>query len=316
MGASVVSAGQASLPTYHSTEEILAHPRFRVARDVMLQGMLALYEHEPFLNRLLLEVGRNILFVVIMCLHARYDEDDRTTWPTLQLVNESMKAFGVGLASPRRIADLVSRLIKTGYLAQNASAHDRRIRILAPTPKMLAQDQDWLISHYAPLQVLFPNPGYGPIMERDPAFQLTQRVVAGSLFAQAGQLMARHPLIFHFMRREAGIMILIKLIELAGAGDTTRDASYSDIGARFGVSRTHVRKLLQEAEKDGLVQVTRGGGHFVRLTPELVQAFDFFIADGMAGHDLVYNLARQAQAQVEADARPRATESPRQAASA
>jgi len=262
----------------------------------MLQGMLALYEHDTFLNRLLLEVGRNVLFVVIMCLHACCQKDDRTTWSTLELVKQSIAAFGIGLASPRRIADLVSRLVKTGYIEQRISPRDRRVRILAPTPKMLAQDQDWLISHYKPLQVLFPNPGYAPIMQRDPAFQLAQRMVAASLFAQAGKLMARHPLIFRFMRREGGIMILIKLIELAGPGDTTREVSYSDIGTRFGVSRTHVRKLMQEAEKAGLVEVTRRGGHFVRLMPKLVQAFDLFIADGMAGHDLVYNLARQAQA--------------------
>jgi hypothetical protein len=291
----VASAAQAGLPPYHSTEEILAHPRFRVARDAMLRGMLALYEHDAFLNRLLLEAGRNIIFVVIMCLHARYREDDRATWPTLQLVKESIAAFGIGLASPRRIDDLVSRLVKTRYLEQLASPRDRRVRILAPTPKMIEQDQDWLISHYLPLQVLFPNPGYAPIMQRDSAFQLAQRTASAALFAQAGQLMARHPLIFHFMRREAGIMVLIKLVELAGPDDTTRDVFYSDIGPRFGVSRTHVRKLLQEAERDNLVQVMHAGGHSVRLTPKLLHAFDFFIADGMAGHDLVYNLARQAQ---------------------
>jgi hypothetical protein len=309
----VASAGQTSLPPYHSTEEILAHPRFRLARNAMLRGILALYEHDAFLNRLLLEAGRNIVFLVIMCAHARYREDDRATWPTLQLVKESMATFGIDLASPRRIDDLVSRLVKTGYLEQRVSPQDRRIRLLAPTPKMIEQDQDWLISHYLPLQVLFPTPGYAPIMRRDPAFQITQRTVAATLFAQAGQLMARHPLIFHFMRREAGIMILIKLIELVGAGDTTRAVFYSDIGTRFGVSRTHVRKLLQEAEKDALVQVTRGGGHSVRLTPKLLQAFEFFIADGMAGHDLVYNLARQAHAAAE----PRAAErAPRRAATA
>lgn len=292
----------AGLPPHHTTEEILANPRFRAARDAMLRGMLALYEHEPFLNRLLLEVGRNIIFLVIMCLHARYDEDDRATWPTLELVKESVLAFGVSLASPRRIADLVSRLIKTGYLEQHVSPQDRRIRILAPTAKMIEQDQDWLISHYLPLQVLFPDPGYAPIMQRDRAFQVAQRTVSASLFAQGGALMARHPLIFHFMRREAGIMILIKLIEQAGAGDT-QEVSYSDIGASFGVSRTQVRKLMQEAEAEGLVEVTRRGGHFVRLTPKLIEAFDFFIADGMAGHDLIYSLARQADAQTKATQR-------------
>ena len=289
-------AGQMDLPPHHSTEEILAHPRFQLARDAMLQAMLALYEHNPFLNRLLLEVGRNILFVVIMCLHARHDEDDRDTWPTLQLVKDSMVAFG--LASPRRVADLVSRLIKTRYLAQQVSPHDRRVRILVPTPRMIAQDQDWLTSHYVPLQVMFPDPGYASIIGRDPAFHLQQRVVAGSLFPMAVSLMQRNPVIMHFQRREAGVMLLIKLMQLAGPSlDTSREISYSDIGERFGVSRTQVRKLMQEAEAQGLVHVMpRGSGQFVGLTAKLVQAFDHFIADGMAGHDLVYNMACRAQA--------------------
>jgi DNA-binding MarR family transcriptional regulator len=288
------------LPPHHSAEEILAHPRFGLARDAMLQAMLALYEHNPFLNRLLLEVGRNVLFVVIMCLHARHDEADRGTWPTLQLVKDSMAAFG--LASPRRVADLVSRLVKTRYLEQRASSHDRRVRILVPTARMIAQDQDWLVSHYVPLQVMFPDPGYAPIMGRDPAFQLQQRLVAASLFPLAVSLMQRNPVIMHFQRREAGVMLLITLIQLAGPSpDTSREISYSDIGVRFGVSRTQVRKLIQEAEAHGLVHVMpQKSGQVVRLTTRLVQAFDHFIADTMAGHDLVYNMARRAQA----DAQP------------
>ena len=71
------------LPAYHSAEEILSHPRFSVARDEFVTAMLALYEHKPFLNRLLLESGRAVLFNVIMCLYARYDAADRATWPTL-----------------------------------------------------------------------------------------------------------------------------------------------------------------------------------------------------------------------------------------
>jgi DNA-binding GntR family transcriptional regulator len=67
------------------------------------------------------------------------------------------------------------------------------------------------------------------------------------------------------------------------------------------VSRTQVRKLIQEAEAHGLVHVMpQKSGQVVRLTTRLVQAFDHFIADTMAGHDLVYNMARRAQA----DAQP------------
>lgn len=283
------------LPPHYSAEEILSHPRFPVARDAMLDAMLGLYEHEPFLNRLLLEVGRNVLFVVIMCLHARFDEDEPATWPTLRLIKQEMTGFG--LASPRRIADLVSRLIKTGYLEQRSLVRDRRLRILTPTQKMIAQDQDWLVSHYVPLQVLYPEPGYRHIMQRDPAFQQRQRLVAASLFPFAAQLMARNPTMLLFMAREAGMMMLIKLLRLAGSSaDAVCEISYSDIGGRFGVSRTQVRKLLLEAEAKGLLHLARGSGPFVRLTPALIQAFERFIADTMAGHDLVYRLAQQAEA--------------------
>ena len=144
-----------SFRAFHSTEEILAHPRFPFARDEFVKAMLALYEHKPFLNRLLLEASRTVLMSVIMCLYARYDEADRATWPTLRLVADSMAAHG--LASASRVHDLVSRLVKAGYLEQRAAPQDRRVRILTPTEKMIAQDQDFLVSHHLPLQILFPD---------------------------------------------------------------------------------------------------------------------------------------------------------------
>src|SRR5271166_3906860 len=91
----MAAADQQGLPAHHSEEEIFSHPRFPIARDDFVDAILALYEYDPFLNRLLLEAGRNVLFVVIMCLHARYDEADRATWPTLALATQSTAAQGV-----------------------------------------------------------------------------------------------------------------------------------------------------------------------------------------------------------------------------
>src|SRR3954451_4061287 len=58
-----------NLPAFRSSEEVLAHPRFPFARDEFVTAVLALYEHNPSLNRLLLEASRNFLLSVIMCLH-------------------------------------------------------------------------------------------------------------------------------------------------------------------------------------------------------------------------------------------------------
>ena len=276
---------------HHSAEDILAHPRFPLAREAYVEAILATYEHNRFLSRLLLESGRTVLFIGIMCLHARHDRAERATWPTMRLVTEQTVAHGA--TSPRRVHDLVHRLISIGYLEQQVAPEDHRIRILTPTPKMITHDQNFLVSHYLPLQIMFPQPGYRPIMERAPAFQLTQRRVSAALFARGARIMAVSPVMMPFLGRDAGAMILLKLMQKVGPMGATAplELSYSDTGARVGVSRTHVRKLLNEAEDRGLVSLTRGADQFVEPKPALVKAFDRFFAESMAGHDLIYNLA-------------------------
>jgi hypothetical protein len=253
--------------------------------------MLALYEHKPFLNRLLLEASRTVLACNIMCLYATYDEADRASWPTLRLVTESM--VGQGLASPSRVQDLVSRLIKTGYIEQRPAPADRRVRILTPTRKLIMQDQDFLVSHYLPLGILYPDPGYALIMTRDPAFQIKQRQVSRDLFALGAKILHGNPIMMLFQGRDAGIMILIKMIERTKArgGAELLKISYSDLGDRFGVSRTHVRKLLEEAQELDLVRLTKEGGQFVELLPPVLQAFDRLVGEAISGLDLCYQLA-------------------------
>ena len=282
------------LPPFHSTEEILAHPRFPFARDEFVKAMLALYENKPFLNRLLLEASRTVLLAIIMCLYARYDEANRATWPTLRLVADSMAEHQ--LASPSRVQDLVLRLVKIGYLEQRVARLDRRVRILTPTAKMIEQDRDFLVSHHVPLQILFPDPGYARIMTRDGAFQLKQRLVSRDLFALGAQILASNPVMMLFQGRDAGIMILIKMIQTAGRanGDGPLEVSYSDLGDRFGVSRTHVRELLEEAEHMGLVRLIKARGRFIELLPPVLRAFDRLVADAMSGFDLCYQLALRA----------------------
>ena len=150
---------------------------------------------------------------VIMCLYARYDEADRATWPTLRLVADSMAEHR--LASASRVQDLVSRLVKTGYVEQRPAPQDRRVRILMPTKKMIAQDQDFLVSHHLPLEILFPDPGYARIMTRDPALSIEAASgVAGLVRAWRADT-GGNPIMMLFQGRDAGVMILIKMIHMA-----------------------------------------------------------------------------------------------------
>jgi hypothetical protein len=275
---------------YRSTQDILGHPRFLTARSAYIDAVLALYEGDTFLTRLVLEAARTVIFAIIISLDARHDESDRATWPTISLLKQQMAQFG--LASPRRIEDLVARLIHTGFLESNPAKQDGRVRLLRPADKMLKTDQAWLAAHYLPLDVMFPNPGYPQPMRRDPSFQQAQRVLAIGFLGHGAQIMAGNPAMMLFLARDAGVTILMKLIQIAGKSEGGAcELSHEDIGALFGVSRTHVRKILQDAAKQGLIALSGRGHRAFEITPMMWQAFDRFVAESMSGHDLMFEIA-------------------------
>jgi DNA-binding MarR family transcriptional regulator len=285
-----MTISQSVASTVHTPEQILAHPRFAAARAAFVDAVLALHEGDRFTTRLLLEAIRQVTFNLIVSLHLRYDVTDRTTWPTPRRLKDELRTFG--LASERRIDALVARFIQLGYVESLASKHDGRVRMLTPTDKMMSLDREWLVYHYVPLHVMFPDPGYPEPVARDTAFQRVQRIVAADFSAKGAQIMADNPAVMRFMNRDAGVLVLIKLIQMSTAGGG-KGLSYSDLGVRFGVSRTHVRLLLEDAAQHGDVSLSGRGGRLVELTPSMLDAFDRFVAAAMSGHDMLYKLARE-----------------------
>jgi hypothetical protein len=186
---------------------------------------------------------------------------------------------------------LVARLVQLGYVDSRPSELDGRVRLLRPTPKMMALDREWLVYNYVPLHAMFPD-SYSEPIARDPAFQRAQRLVALDFAPKTTQIMASNPAVMRFMHRDSGILVLIKLIQMS-AGDVAKGLSYTDIGARFGISRTHVRGLLDDAAQHGDMSLSGRGERLVELKPSLLRAFDRFLADAMSVHDWMYKLARE-----------------------
>jgi DNA-binding MarR family transcriptional regulator len=280
---------QPALSTVQTPEEILAHPRFASARAAFIDAVLAFHEGDQFSSRLMVETMRQVTFNLIVILYLRHVVTDRSTWPTPQRLKAEIKPYG--LASPRRIDALVARLVQLGYVDSRSSELDGRVRLLRPTPKMMALDREWLLYNYVPLRAMFPD-SYSEPIARDPAFQRAQRLVALDLAPKSTQIMANNPAVMRFMHRDAGILVLIKLIQMS-TGYVAKGLSYTDIGARFGISRTHVRGLLDAAAEHGEVSLSGRGERLVELKPSLLQAFDRFLADAMSAHDLMYKLARE-----------------------
>lgn len=271
-------------------EDIVRHPRFPEARKLYLDGFLAVYEGDPFLVRLLIEMGRIALYVLIVSLDAAQDPARRETWLTIGLLKQVIAQFG--LASSRHVDHLVACLCAVGFLEQRPSERDRRVRILAPTEKLRAHDRDWLVAQYSPLTVLYPQHDYSLVMQGDLDFQALHRRTTTLFIPLGGKLTLSVPDVTLFLERAGGYLVIATVLQSAMAqADQHAGVPYADIGDRFGISRTHVRKLLTAAEERGLVKLHARGGHRVEILPRLWASHDEGISGGMYFHDMVYVVA-------------------------
>lgn len=279
-----------------SADDILAHPRFGLAREMYVRELLEMHENQPAENRLLIDGGTATIFMSVIIMDAGHRPEDRATWPTMQLLKGQMEAHSI--ASGRRTHDIVRRLVDTGYISAYRAPDDRRVTLLAPSDKMLTHDRRALRVYYHPLHVLFPDPGYPEPVNHDPVFHWIARDICAAFLAHAQQFILANPVIAFFLPRQAGHMILTKLMHLCAHQDdqAAPQVSFLKIGDSFGVSRTHVRKLLQAAAELGFVRLS---GNSVDVTPECRAGFDRFLADTMAGHDLIYRMAKARMAPAE-----------------
>lgn len=276
---------------YWTSSSILNHPDFASARAEYVDRTLALYGNDAFLNKLLMEAARIVIFAVAICLASGYREDDRSSWPTIGNLKKVLALFGV--SSPRRIESIVGRLIQTGYLESRVSPRDARVRLLYPAPKMLAYDRAWLVAHYSPLAALFGKGDYVLPLGGNSDFQQVQRRIATGFFEQSAMVLLRNPGIMLFVSRDAGILVLMRLMQDSmKRSSPTISLSLSGLGRSFLVSRTHVRQLLADAEAQGLIEIDQPRRQ-VTLKPALFESFDRFVADGMSNHDLTAAAARQ-----------------------
>jgi len=269
-------------------EEICHHPRLVEARKVFLDRFLSLYSGDPYTIRLLIESGRFLVYHIAGVLHAGVDPERRETWLTISRLKQEMRLFG--LASDRHIDGLIARLCSAGFMDLRPAEQDRRVRILTPTEKMKAHDRDWLASHIAPLEVLFPEHDYSAVMKQDTVFHAHYRRISIGFLPLGASLLLSLPDTMLFFNHAAGAVVQAELLRSAMQAPDYPDAAIpsTGLGARFGVSRTHVRQLLIAAETAGLVQLSARGSGSVQVLPRQWASYDHGMAVGMYLHDLIY----------------------------
>jgi len=291
-------------------DQILSHPDFLAARALYIEECTRVYKMGVFPGNFGADAGRVTMLAVIVCLHARYAEHDRETWPTLKRLKETVASFG--FASARFVDNFVARLVQTKFLELHQHPSDKRIRLLVPTELLLAWDREWMAAHFGPLALLFPEPGYPLALERNPDFQKAHGSASVPVLEGAVQVAWRNLDVVFFLTATSALSVLFKLCQLGGETQESsiREADLAALTSQLGVSRSHIRNILLAAEQRGFTVRHGDKNQFVMLTPLWIAAFDRFIADSLSYSDLTYQLGCQALAKMKSSNKNKTSPSP------
>lgn len=294
MGMDQVSFADSALFFQVPPFEFLNAPGFAVARDRLVAGKLAVYEGNHLCNRLILEEGRYLCYLAALSLHAGQDMSLSSTWLTLGRLQREVTELGV--ASRNRVEAQVSCLRKYGFLTQQPHASDRRVRLLVPSAALLARDAGILGLLVDGVSDLGLSPTEGLSRPLTPELHRAMRRATLPHLPGLSRLIRRHLPLAPFFAHDCGYMILLILLRGGrDGGDALATPGYQRLAMQTGVSRTHVRRIVEAARDAGLLTTTTRGGHDIRLTPAMWHAADRWFADKFALTDLLLREAMRSR---------------------
>ena len=281
-----------------SAQAFLSASDFADIRNGLVDGLLDLFENDHLVNRLILEEGRYMSYLTALALHAAQDMSVSSTWLTLGRLQREVTELG--FASRNRVEAQISCLKKYGMLTQQPQSSDRRVRLLQPTAKMLERDATVLELHLRAIERLEGCPPGGFAGDLTPELHRAIRRTTLNHLESIGRLIRRHKPLAAFMEHDCGYMIMLLLLQSAReTGSECSATCFQRLATQTGVSRTHVRRLLESVRDAGLLTLGGRGGHDIRLNEQMWHAVDLWFAQELA---LVAYLFAEARRQ---DVQPR-----------
>jgi hypothetical protein len=202
-------------------------------------GLVALYNGNWVLNRIISDSGRFMAGLMILDLH--FTQGDGAGFTITQLRREA-EAHGFG--SPGRMTALVATLRLLGFL-RGAEAGDRRRKLLVPTEAFFELHRNRMRSMIEALAVLHPEVAVAIVKLGNPRF--LARLAQGFLirYRLGVRVFELSAPLRPFTARDAGLVVLLSLLIAEMEG---QPISITAMARQFSVSRTHVLMILKEAE--------------------------------------------------------------------
>jgi hypothetical protein len=276
---------RASLPEFQSVIigealTLRSHPEFKAARNVFARRYVSVLKNNQILIHMATDEVRQVVGAYVLDRHFSHSPGD----PSSGLTVSDVQAFCTShaLAGHNRIGTLLNLLRESGHLRQRKEAHDRRIKRLEATPAAIAVSKKLLTPYLLALSLLEQSSHAISQLEADDALLVGIVQFSNRYFLAHGSLVDLVPDLRLFMARNAGYEILLKLISTDLHGEVATDRTvhfhYGATADYFGVSRVHVRRLIEDAEKAGYVKLHAPGGRAVEIHPSLTEMIDNFTA--------------------------------------
>lgn len=229
--------------------EFVSHPRFEDACRLLVARMFARTRSDNVFARAAKDVSRYFFGYFVLYLDARGGV-------TLSTIRDFCKELG--LVGHGRAEAILLRLRMIGYLQPNTDPKDRRVRRYLPTEGMR---EAYRLAHrdeLGALALMVPEAEIAARRLDEPDFFRAYVLRAGQGIADI--IMAsgnRQTSLFDV--RNAGSMILFDIASSGEPGDVYPakgrvKMSVTELARKYEVSRSHVLKLLRDAEKEGLLR--------------------------------------------------------------
>jgi hypothetical protein len=247
---------------------MMAQPGFADACRMAFKLSVARHGRNKLLTRVTVDISRLIYGYLVIYLEAR---GGITLTAIQELCHE------IGLASAGRAQAILFHLRATGYVRPDPANTDRRSRRYLPSAEMKENLREVMADELRAFSLIEPQAGVAADRLVEPDFFRAFMIRLGEGFA-AGLKNRPARVISHFAERNAGLIILWDILLSAQEGDSypprgLLKMSVTELAQKYDVSRSHVFRLLRDAEILGLLK---------RNADEQTGAIEDVLADDVA----------------------------------
>jgi hypothetical protein len=260
-------------------------PNFSEALKTYAALIPQYFADNMLLSKVVTEVWRFEMLVYTLYLHDTRDPaNPRSGLTTTNLEKICAKQK---CASKGRVLAILGIMRIGGYVRQKKSELDSRIKHLEPTPKFLNIVEGWNNRILQIIDAVSPAGALASAHQQNPAIGRAMRTRGAEGLLAGFKLLDPFPEVFHFVSSDGGWMLLLHCVDEAlrlGEYQTIAPVSVdlAAFGKRFSVSRSHLRRLLESAYTVGLLTAPPRNGSDIRLSGQLVAAFQNCMASELS----------------------------------